>query len=195
MRGGDRQKKGAGMTAHTTCIQLLSLVFSGTILLIIAWVNIGHPLYRRYRLRKPFRAYFKSLPQAKGLETTEHAVPANSNVEIDFRLKPTINYVQHELILIFEGDPDQKPLPKAVVNTFIQEGAARNQGPKTNPNHYIDYENSYHIRHQQVRTKGNTYAIGFLVETRGPGRFPVRFETLAEDGLGRSANDLTVVVG
>lgn len=145
-------------------------------------------------MRRPFTVHFKQGVRGEGPSETTLKVQPYSTVQLDFRLTPRLHHVQHEIILMFDGDANKKPLPKSVVNTFIKEGSARSQDPKTNPSHYIDYDDCYHIKGRVEHTRGNTYAIGFAVETRAPGRYPLRFVVMTEDGEGRSANDLMLEV-
>jgi hypothetical protein len=182
------------MAAVPDWVTYLSIGLSIAVFLMIAWINFGRPWRRSRRMRRPFDTHFKQGARGEGPATTELTVPANSIVQLDFRMTPRIHHVQHELILMFDGDPDQKPLPTSVVNTFIKEGSARSQDPKTNANHYIDYDDCYHIKARVEHTRGNTYAIGFSVQTRGPGRYPLRFMVMTEDGEGRSRNDLVLIV-
>jgi hypothetical protein len=173
---------------------LISLALSVAIFLMIVWINFGRPWRRSRRMRRPFDLFFQAEPRGGGVLSTTLAVPAHSVVQIDFRLVPRLHHVRHEVVLTFGGDPEQKPLPRSAVNTFIKEGAARVQDPKTNANHYIDYDNGYHIKNRVEHTRGNTYALGFSVETRGPGHYPVELLVMTEDGEGRARNDLTLVV-
>jgi len=186
--------RGEHMAAVPEWAAYLSIALSIAVFLMIAWINFGRPWRRSRRMRRPVDIQFKQGARGDGPTTTELKVPANSTVQLDFRMTPRLHHVQHELILVFDGDPDQKPLPKSVVNTFIKEGSARSQDPKTNSSHYIDYDDCYHIKARVEHTRGNTYAIGFSVETRGAGRYPVRFMVMTEDGEGRSRNDLMLIV-
>ncbi len=134
------------MAAVPDWVTYFSIGLSIAVFLMIAWINFGRPWRRSRRMRRPFDIHFKQGTRGDGPTTTELKVPAHSMVQLDFRMTPRIHHVQHELILMFDGDPDQKPLPKSVVNTFIKEGSARSQDPKTNANHYIDYDDCYHIK-------------------------------------------------
>jgi len=175
-------------------VAFISLGLSVAIFVMIVWINFGRPWFRSWRMKRPFDVYFQAEPRSGGARSSTLTVPAHSEVQIDFRLVPRLHHVRHEVVLAFEGDPERRPRPRSAVNTFIKEGAARIQDPKTNANHYIDYDDAYHIKSRVEHTRGNTYALGFAVETRDAGRYPVRLLVITEDGEGRARNALTLVV-
>lgn len=182
------------MLALPGWVAFVSLGLSIAIFLMIVWINFGRPWLRSWRMKRPFDLYFQAEPHRGGALSSTLTVPAHSEVQIDFRLEPRLHHVRHEVVLTFEGDPERKPRPRSAVNTFIKEGAARVQDPKTNPNHYIDYDNGYHIKSRVEHTRGNTYALGFSIETRDPGRYPVQLLVITEDGEGRSRNEAVLIV-
>ncbi len=57
-------------------------------------------------------------------------------------------------------------------NTFVKRGKNSDGSPDDTEGHYIDYGDHYHIKERADRTKGNKYALGFIVETNEPGVYP-----------------------
>ena len=185
---------GLGMSTGQLWLQGISIGLSTAVLGVVLWVNFGRDAWRSRKMRRPFEARFKAAGAGDPPTCTELRVPANSEVQIDFRILPRLHYVQNEMVVGFEGEASQRPVVKSVSNLFVKEGAMRKRAPATNERHYIDYDDNYHIGERLNRIKGNHYAIGFLVETKGPGRFPVRIEAVTDDGEGKAYNRLTLVV-
>ena len=91
-------------------------------------------------------------------------------------------YRQIHLVFGFHGDRARRPIPLSVRNHFIKVGINREQSPENNPSHFIDQDNHYHISDPAERTPGNVYMIGFVVETKEPGKYPVILELITEGG-------------
>jgi hypothetical protein len=98
------------------------------------------------------------------------------------------------LIFGFKGDLSKKPELLKVFNTFIAKGKRREQSPETDENHYIDYNGSYHIRELAEIVQPTTYAYGFMIRTRTPGRYPVVLILRTDCGEAVPSTDLFLVV-
>lgn len=161
---------------------------------LIVWFNYGRQRIRAYRMQWPFRAYLTVAPHRPDGLLYELAVPPNQDVEIQLRIYPRFHYTQFLLIFGFQGDQTKRPQPLKVLNTFIKEGKRREQSPVTDENHYIDHSDNYHIRDRSERIHPNCYALGFMVRTRAPGRYPVCLETITDCGEGKPLTPLVLVV-
>ena len=94
-------------------LQIAAIVLSLAIVWMIAWVNFGRPRRLRSKRKQPFDAKFKTGPERTSPEALELRVPANSMVQIDFRLRPSVDHIQHELTLSIQGNKNAKPLAKS----------------------------------------------------------------------------------
>ena len=166
----------------------LSLATLGSVL----WFNWGQHRVRRWRMKRPFDLYFGGDTRAEWAH--EARVPPREDVLVDLRLEPRLNYKELEVLFGFEGDPNTRPLPIRVHNQFVKVGKMKFQKPGVEPGHYIDTKDAYHIQRPRDRTVGETWAIGFVVRTRAPGRYPVRFLLTSDGGEGRPRTPLTLIV-
>ncbi|MCP4409274.1 MAG: hypothetical protein GY807_16280 [Gammaproteobacteria bacterium] len=174
-------------------LQIFTAVISFTVASMIAWINFVRPWLRNRKLKKPFEIRFKDGSNRDSPETDELSVAANSEVKINFRIRPNVHHVVHELILNIQGPSDEKPLVRSFINTFVREGKAT-ASPETDDSHYIDYNHNYHMMRHREYTKGNSYAVGYVIKTRNPGQYPVLFKAMTEGGDSESKNQLTLIV-
>jgi hypothetical protein len=133
-------------------------------------------------------------PEAGKPESLEVRAPANTQISLQLRIRPRLHYRQLELLFGFRGDASCRPFPLQVQNTYIKHGKKREQSPDTNSDHYIDHEDFYHIKEQSERTFPNVYTIGFLVQTREPGRYPVLLEAITDCGEAKAKKQMTLIV-
>lgn len=164
--------------------------------LLIIWFNWGQHKVRALRMKRGFDAFLTLFPE-KGRETWCHElhVPPNTTIAIQLRIVPRLSFKQFLFVFGFgDGDKDSRPLPKRVLNKFIKVGMRREQSPETNENHHIDYVDNYHIREQMERVVPNTYAYGFEVQTRAPGRYPAYLRIITDCGEARPRHPLVLVV-
>ena len=113
---------------------------------------------------------------------------------MQLRMTPRFHFKQYEVVFGFLGNQSARPLPIKVVNTFIAQGLRREQSPDDTETHSISHKGNYHIMETRERTKPNVYAYGFLVRTREPGRYPIRFELITDCGEGKPVEPLVLVV-
>ena len=172
-------------------LQWLGIGISASILLIIGWVNVIKPLRRKAMMRAPFTAYFRTSDEKK---LTELHVPAKASVDIQINREPRLHYTEYELALGFDGPPDKRPYASRARNLFIKRGRFKEGTPDTDDRHYIDAKDAYHIKEQRELTKGNTYTVGFAVQTRESGRYPVRLRTITDAGEGQPQKQLVLIV-
>jgi len=164
------------------------------ILVSILWVNFIAPCIRAFRMKKPYSAYFKS--DDTNDKPTSTQIKVGSPVEIQIRTVAKLRYAESGLIFGFKGDPNKKPLPKSVINRFIAEGLRQSETPLTTDKQFIDYKGNYHIEYSppKVRTRGTTYAIGFLVQPQAPGTYEVFMTIFTDESEGKLSNKLYVEV-
>ncbi|HEX2590766.1 MAG TPA: hypothetical protein VHL34_04700 [Rhizomicrobium sp.] len=161
----------------------------------VVWLNWGRQALRAQKLKKPVDAYLTAYAKAKEDSwARELHVPPGRTVQVQLRLKPRLTHQNHETIFGFSGPENDRPLPKMFRSEFIKTGIRQQQSPATNPDHYIDYNDCYHIREKSDRVVGNVYALGFEVDTRRPGRYPVILTFITETGEGLPTQPLTLVV-
>jgi hypothetical protein len=171
----------------------LAPLLSGLALAAVVWFQWGQHKVREISLRRPFVACLAYDP-ADGDEYCDLHLPAHrSEIMVQVRIRPRIKYRETETVFGFEGDRTKRPLPIRILNTFIKHGDGREQHPNKNTNHYIDQDDYYHIVRTVDRSPPNTQIIGFMVQTREPGRFPVYLGIITDCGEAKPHNDLLVV--
>jgi hypothetical protein len=168
---------------------------AGFAAILVIWFNWGQHKIRAFRARRPFEAFLTIAPE-KGRDSWCHElhVPPNTEIAIQLRIRPRLHYRQLSFAIGFGGIEADRPRPIKVLNTFIKEGLRREQSPADNENHYIDYNNWYHIRDEVERIRPNFYAYGFLVQTKKPGRYPVLVEIITDCGEGKPSKELHLIV-
>lgn len=172
----------------------LAPLISGLALIAILWFQWGQHRFRTFRARRGFTATMVIAPEAGKAKSREARVPANSQISIQLRMRPRLHYRQMELLFGFRGDALQRPMPLHVLNSYIKHGKRRTQSPDTNADHYIDHEDFYHIKETSERTYPNVYTLGFLVQTREPGRYPVLLEVMTDCGEAKAKKELVLIV-
>jgi hypothetical protein len=172
----------------------LAPVISGVALAAVVWFQWGQHKVRTIRARRGFSATMVVAPEAGKIEACEVRVPPNSQISLQLRMRPRLHYRQMEIIFGFRGDALQRPVPLHVLNSYIKHGKRRIQSPDTNPDHYIDHEEFYHIKETSERTYPNVYTLGFLVQTRNPGRYPVLLEAMTDCGEAKAKEELVLIV-
>ena len=188
---------GPSLSALTASQQFrwIAPALTGVTIALLLWFNWGKNHWRTWRMKKGFEAHLTIAAEKKEKGWChELYVPPYREVSIQIRVQPRFNYTQHRLIFGFSGDPSEKPEPLSVQNTFIVKGKRREQSPDTDENHSIDYNGSYHIQETREIVKPTTYAYGFIVRTRKPGRYPVVLILLTDCGEAVPNTDLFMVV-
>lgn len=145
-------------------------------------------------MRTPFDIYFKQDAPTDGPTGPELWLLPHTYAQIDIRIVPRLHYVQNEIIVGVGGDKSKRPLLRSMKNPFVKSGVNAEGSPTTIDSHYIDVNDRYHIKERVDRTKGNTYALGFLVETREPGDYPLSVEAMTDDGEGKAPTRLILHV-
>ncbi len=175
--------------------QWVSWLLLGLILIIIVWVNVIWPLWRKFRMRKPFSMYFRSSqhPEA-GPEQTTLTLPRDSLEQIQVNRKMRVTHLEYSLKAVFMPAESGRPEIYRVDNHFVSKGLNRKSSPDTNEGHYITEKGAYHIQGEEMRIKGEAYSMGYVVQTYAPGEYELQIETTTESGHGQSKNKLKVVV-
>lgn len=172
----------------TTASVFLAII----ILCIQVWVNFGRQWWRNRKMRCPFDAAFIYV-EAPSNEKELH-LPQNCEVQINLTIFPKLHYTQHEIIVGFVRPDPNNPIMKSYQNKFIQRGKGRTIDPDDDLRHYVDYNGAYHIRDRAERTTGNNYTLGFIVETKAAGRFPLHIDAMTDTGEGNCMSQLVLVV-
>jgi hypothetical protein len=175
-------------------------------LIMVGWVNFGRPFRRRRKLRKPVIAEFV-LPSAKHhacdfaeQDNREHllktiVLPAHSEVTVDLRFTPQLNFEGTEISMGCLGAINRIPYATEYFNQFIKEGAGQQIKPGPGNRHYLDKHNYYHIRDNNPRrwTVGQCVSVALKIKTSGPGKYPVEVYFPGDEVEGK-AEDLMIVV-
>jgi hypothetical protein len=180
------------MTAAQTYWWLAPLI-SFLALVAVIWFQWGQHQARKYRLKRGFNAFLAYGPAAPD-EQLDLRLPANSKVMVQIRIRPRMAYRQIELVFGCRGPEETRPVPLRVLNRFIKVGASRQQSPATHPNNYIDHGDHYHIGGTVDRAPPHTYALEFVMQTKGPGRYPVLLEIITESGEAKPKKELYLTV-
>jgi hypothetical protein len=143
-------------------------------------------------MRRPFHVHFTTAEGTSNFH--ELHWPPNSEALVQTRMAPRLHYRQHEIVFGFIGDKSTRPLPLSVVNTFIARGKRRTQSPEDDEAHAVDHNDNYHVKETRECTRPNVYTLGFRVQTRQPGRYPVRLEVITECGEGKPVEELIFIV-
>ena len=160
---------------------------------ILVWVNFVRPKCRSRGLKKPISAYFVK-PETGERRLHCVTVQANSECTVHLRIQMHMQFEESQMVFGFDGDREKRPIPQSVVNSYVHKGSEKYQSPDTHTNHYIDEKYRYHIRHSRNRTPTDVIAIGFTIEARSPGEYPVYLMVVTEEGDGSLRQPLTVVV-
>jgi hypothetical protein len=163
-------------------------------LFAIIWFNWGQYRYRAHRQRTAGLNVFLAYDPDETNEVGELRLPANSEVMVQLRIRPTIQYRQIEIVFGCHGKDITRPVPLRVLNRFIKQGVNREQSPKTHSNHYIDKDDHYHIKETVDRSPPHTQALEFVVRTGSAGTYPILFEIVTDSGEAKAAKGLYLTV-
>ena len=173
----------------------LGALLSGLTLLSVLWFNIGSPLLREYRLRRPVDAFLTLYPEGgHDSWTTELHVQPNSEVVVHLRFRPRLHFKSMDLIFGFVGESPIRPTLIKTRNVFVARGKQREASPDDDDRHYIDYKGNYHIKDVQERVRGTVYAQGYVIQTSKPGRFRVKLGITTDGGDGEPTEPLFIIV-
>jgi hypothetical protein len=175
-------------------------------LVLVAWVNFARPVRRRRKLQKPVIAEFL-VPSGKHhtcefaeQDNREHllktiVLPANSELTVDLRFTPLLNFESTEVSMGCVGPINKIPYAVEYFNRFIKEGEGQQIKPGPGNRHYLDKHNYYHIRDNNPRrwTVLTCVAIALKIKTRGSGQYPVELYFPGDEIEGK-ADDLMIVV-
>jgi hypothetical protein len=178
---------------------MISAFFGAGAFSLVGYTQIIRPWLRRYKLRRPFKAYFlvTSLDRLPLLDyvlqddqehfVKELVVPPNSEIPIQIVLEPRLSFMQREIYFGCDEHSVDKEKPRAIEYfvPFVVEGVRGRGKPDANhPGHYTDYNGFYHIREDYLYTK-DTRVIGFKLVTKGTGTYPAQIYTQTDDVRGR----------
>jgi hypothetical protein len=172
----------------------LAPLIAGVGVISIVWFNYGERKLREWRMRKPYSVCFKLGQSGDAPTAQELTVPANSEVQIDLRLRSPLQYVEHEIVASFDGRENERPQFKRVSQPFVKVGLLKNRSPEKDEGHYIDYNDSYHIKTRTDRIADEPFTLGFLVQTRNPGRYPIEILATTDAGKARPKNKPVLIV-
>lgn len=170
-----------------------------TVLAISIWTTFITPRVRRWKLKRPCKAYFHIREFGKGKlnyvvqdddahNLKEIVLPANSVVEIEVAYCPTIPFYVEETVFECEGNYDSKPIVEEPVAPFIARGAFP---PGTS---YWNRHGGYHYSSRYGgRAVGSWYTKGFKLRTKMPGTYKAWLGFLTDE-IDGGATDLVIRV-
>lgn len=183
---------------------IIGACISALVLLVAVGANIVKPRYRRWRLKRPVKAYFHirainegtPLPYVFQNEQAHNVkqlvVPANADVEIEVAYNPLIDFRLAEACFAIDGAAGIKPSIEKRSAPFIAKTV--NPEAKVTATDYWDRQGNYHFMPRSSgRSVGSCYTTGFILRTREPGTYKawIGFLTDEIDGV---AGDLSIIV-
>lgn len=186
----------AGLAMSTGQLWLTGVAvgLSASILAVQAWVNFIRPAIRKRKMKSPYSVSFKLGLSGDAPTAQELTVPAYSEAQIDLRILSHLSYAEHEITVGFEGQEDERPLIRYVSQKFVKVGLLKKRVPGIDEGHYVDYNDNYHIKTRAERLAGRHSALGFMVKTRKPGRYPISVEVATDAGEACSRNKPILIV-
>ena len=113
---------------------------------------------------------------------------------MELRIEARLHYVQNEIAVGIQGDVETRPVIQKVRSRFVKRGLNAEQSPEDTEGHYVDYNDRYHIKKRRDETKGNTQALGFVVETKDAGVYFVSIKVMTDDGEAKPIQHLRLRV-
>jgi len=176
---------------------IIGAIASVSVLGLYIFVEFIRPRMRRYKLKHPCDVTFVIPPQRTSqicefavLDdqwhfTREITAPPHSDIHIELRLVPRLNFTQSEFAFGCDGDKnlDTKPFAVEYFNSFIDKGK-KVASPESNEHHYTDRHQYYHITGNRQRSVGQHFIVGLVVRTREPGTYKADIETTTEEMQG-----------
>lgn len=167
-----------------------------------------HSYSRRRKLKRPCKAWFAIPSSSQRLldyivqDSNEHYVEEltlspHSEFDIEVLYRPTVDFTAS---VIYFGcgkqdynDLETKPIIKSLCNFFIERGN-KEESPESHPDaNSTDRHKYYHIRRQKNLARGETYPIGFRIQTREVGVYAFHMCFVSEE-VGELTNKLLVRV-
>jgi hypothetical protein len=161
-------------------------IIAGIGLLIIIWVNFIKSWLRNRKLRHPVKAHFtiRNSQQSLSGRDVSHGdphlirrlvLPSNQIVEIELGFLPLIPFYATEIVFGCIGDQVDAPGILERHHQYIESGAR--------PSAEKDYlaSNAYHARVDRKYNIGTHYVIGFKIQTKRAGVFPVSLSFITDE--------------
>jgi hypothetical protein len=159
-------------------------------LLIAVWINFIRPWLRHLRLRRPVHAHFTIRNSRQSLSGRDvsmgdpHLVrrltlPAKQTSVIELGLLPRIPIQVNQIVIAF-GDSADAPTVLKRIYQYVRSGAR----PSTEKD-YTGGGGSYHAVVDRKYNVGTHYVMGFKVQTRGAGLYPVSLELITDEVEGK----------
>jgi hypothetical protein len=190
----------------------LPWTIGGAIAAAIAAAAAATPLVQSYRRRRklktPCKAWFAIPSSGQRIldyvvqDSNEHYVEeltlsSHSEFEIEILYRPTIDFTTS---VIYFGcgkqdynDLETKPIIKSLCNFFVERGN-KEESPESHPDaNSTDRHKYYHIRRQKNLARGETYPVGFRIQTREVGEYDFHMCFVSEE-VGELTNKLLIRV-
>jgi hypothetical protein len=179
--------------------QKVAAIAAVVVLLISVWSNFFSPRIRRWRLKRPCKAYFHVREHAKGdlgylvqddeaHQLKEIVLPSDSIVELEVSYTPKVPFYVEETVFECAGGEDEKPVVDAPVTPFI----ARGEIP-TETNFWNRHGGYHYATRHGGRAVGSWYTKGFKMRTKKPGVYKTSIGFIANEVNG-VADDLVIRV-
>ena len=165
-------------------------------LLVGVWNVFAAPRLKRRKLRHPCEAHFNIQPlhmgdlgyviqDDDGHKVREIVLPANRLLELEIEYLPRIAYQERSIVFGCEGDEATKPIPTEYIDRLDHRGKSYFV-PGQHQGHARNRHGFYHVTWDKPRTPGMTCIIGFKVQTRAVGTYPVTLSFVTDEVLGKN---------
>jgi hypothetical protein len=170
-----------------------SAVAAIIVLILYVWVEFIAPRIRRHQLKRPCNAYFNIQPlrmgdigyavqDDEGHQVRELVLASNSTAEIEIGYRPVVSFREEKLVFGCEGDEDQKPVVVEYFNRLV--GVGKSRWAPGEDGHMRDRHGFYHMDRGLPRSPELHCIVGFKLQTRQPGTYPVCVSFVTPEGVG-----------
>jgi len=179
-----------------TLLTIVAGVAAAATLILYVAVEILIPIRRRHRLRHPCSAEFLIVDKDQGLldhaiqddvehRTKELVLSANSVYCVEIIYKPRLEYFESKIAFGCESDSPEKPYAFERFNRYIEKGKAR-WIPGCDLEDSLTRKKLYIARRDEPRNVGSEFIVGFKVQTRGVGTFPMNLYFITNEIEGKA---------
>lgn len=182
---------------------IIGPIVGGIALCLTAYIGLGRPNLRTWRLREPVKMYCVVPKKAHcDLEYViqddrEHFVerltlPSQSRCHVQFVFLPRTTFIQSRVLFGFKDGP--APLPEVLEyhDFYFKKGTLGRGNPGNPHQHALTMHDDYHIEGDFKRIKGEPFTLGYIIQTHTPGRYTCYFQFSAEEI--KSEYPFTVIV-
>lgn len=170
---------------------------------LAAYNIVGKPLLRNRLLKRPVTMYC-TVPARKHYDLgyvvqddREHFVesltlPSNSRCNVQFVFIARTTFTQSRVLFGFKEGPARHPEVLEYHDLYFRSGSLGRGRPGKPREHAMTIHDDYQIESDFKRIKGEPFTLGYVIQTRDPGRYTLYFQFSAEEV--QSSYPFTVIV-